>query len=86
MKKARFSEEQMVKLLREADQTPVIEVAKKQGISDATIYAWRKRYGQPAPVDVKRLHPRSQAVFEIRAQPDLVRDHGLRMRSGRLRS
>jgi transposase-like protein len=52
-----------------------IEVAKKHGISDATIYAWRKRYGQLAPVDVKRLRPRGQAVFEIRAQPDLVRDH-----------
>jgi putative transposase len=86
MKKTRFSEEQMVKLLREADQTPVIEVAKKHGISDATIYAWRKRYGQLAPVDVKRLRPRDQAVFEIPAQPDLVRDHGVRMRSGRLRS
>ena len=55
MKKTRFSEEQMVKILREADKTPVTEVAKKHGISDVTIYAWRKRFGQLEAVDVKRL-------------------------------
>jgi putative transposase len=55
MKKTRYSEEQMVKILREADQAPVSEVAKKHGISDVTIYAWRKRFGQLEAVDVKRL-------------------------------
>ena len=55
MKKTRFSEEQMVKILREADKTPVSEVAKKHGVSEVTIYAWRKRFGQLEAVDVKRL-------------------------------
>jgi putative transposase len=37
VKKSRFSEEQMVKILREADQSPVAQVSKKHGISEQTI-------------------------------------------------
>jgi len=77
MKKTRFNEEQMVKILREADSQPVVEVAKKHGVSDATIYAWRKRFGSLEPVDVKRLRQLEQENAKLKkllAERDLEID------------
>jgi putative transposase len=45
----------MVQILREADRGDVTGTAKKHGISDQTIYVWRKRFGAMTPDDTRRL-------------------------------
>ncbi len=64
----------MVKILREADEAPVAEVAKKHGVSDVTIYAWRKRFGKLEAVDVKRLRQiesENEKLKKLLAERDL---------------
>ena len=56
MKKSRFSEQQIAIVLRQAEEgTPIAEVCRKAGISEASFYSWRKKYGGLMPSEMKRL-------------------------------
>ena len=56
MKKSRFSEQQIAFILKQGDEgVAVAEVCRKAGISEATYYNWRKKYGGLMPSEMKRL-------------------------------
>jgi putative transposase len=56
VKKKRFSVEQIVSVLKEAELgTPVAELIRKVGISEQTFYRWKKVYGGLEPSQARRL-------------------------------
>jgi len=55
MKRMDFTESQIAKILCEARLTCVNDVARKHNISEATIYAWHRKFGQLGAAEIKRL-------------------------------
>lgn len=56
MKKSRFSTEQIIGFIKQADAgMPVAELARQHGFSPASFYAWRAKYGGMEAEDAKRL-------------------------------
>jgi putative transposase len=55
MKKSKFSEAQIVFALKQSETVPVEEICRKMGISQATFYNWKKKYGGLDPSELRRL-------------------------------
>lgn len=75
MKKTRYTDEQIAFALKQAETgTPVQEVIRKMGISEATFYNWKKMYGSLGPSEVRRL---KQLEDENRRLKQMVADLSL---------
>ena len=69
MKKSKFSDAQIAFILRQAEEgTPIADVCRKAGISDATFYNWRKKFGGLDPSEVKRLRQLEEENNRLKKQ------------------
>lgn len=56
MRKSKFSESQIVSILKEADAgVPVADLIRKHGLSKTTFFKWRSKYAGASMADVRRL-------------------------------
>lgn len=79
MKKSKFSPTQIVGILKEHENgVSADEVARKHGISKATLYAWRRKYSGMDATDLKRLKELEAENAKLkRMYADLALDHEL---------
>jgi len=67
MKKSRFTESQIVAVLKEVETgVPVQEVCRKHGISDATYYNWKSKYGGMEVSDLRRMKEMEQELHQLK--------------------
>ena len=75
MKRSRYSDEQIAYALRQAETgTAVADLCRQLGISEATFYVWKKRYGDVGPSELRRLR---QLEEENRKLKQIVADLSL---------
>jgi len=67
MKKSRFTETQIVAILNEADVgVQVKDICRKHGISDATYYNWKSKYGGMSASDLKRMKEMESELSQLK--------------------
>lgn len=67
MKKSKFTDQQVAFALQQAETgTPVEEVCRKMGVSQATFYRWKKVYGGLMPSEVRRLRQLEEENARLR--------------------
>ena len=68
MKKSKFTESQIVFALQQAESgVTVAEVCRKLGISEATFYSWKKKYGGLNPVELRRLRQLEEENAQLKS-------------------
>jgi putative transposase len=79
MRKSKYTESQIAAILQEAEAgLPVAEVARKHGISAATFYQWRSKYGGMSVSDMQRLRELEQENARLKRMfADLSLDHAV---------
>ena len=81
MKKSRFTESQIISILKEADSGMLVkDVCRKNGISDATFYNWKSKYGGMTASDLKKMKEMERELSKLkRMYADLaLENHALK--------